>query len=100
MLANFDMTPLSDASGITSCPDWDAAGVQATVAQIQTRDYSADLFLTVPSPKPRTLGDQVTFFAPSEKYYNRIPQNIYQVNWVKVLLACLTTNSDILGKPG
>ena len=49
ILANFDMTALSDASGISSCPDWDAAGVQATVAQIQTRDYSADLLAPAPA---------------------------------------------------
>ena len=69
----------SDAS--CQAQDRDAAGVLAAVAaQIQTRDYSADLLVAAPSfisDSPQSPADQVTFFAPSEKYYNRIPQNIY-----------------------
>ena len=109
MLANFDMTPLSDASGITSCPDWDAAGVQATVAQIQTRDYSTDLLVAPafisdsPQSQAPDIGRPIrSHFLPPQKNitieFRKI--SIYQVNWVKVLLASLTTNTDILGKPG
>ena len=53
------------------------AGDVLAAAQIQTPD-SPDLLSVVPGLSPGTPpGDQVTFFALSVKYYNRIPQNIH-----------------------
>ena len=104
IIANFALTLVHQwRIGHHVSPDWDAAGVLAcdqwSRLEIMPQIYWSrprPLFLTVLSPGPRSH-----FLLPQKNItieFRKI--SIYQVNWVKVLLATLTTNFLSPGNQG